>query len=126
MKPIATMNVIPFIDVMLVLLAIVLTTATFVAQGRIPVDLPKAASAVPLESGDPLEITITAEGGLFVDGREQPFDALPGLLGVLDPRVPLVIRVDQAAAFSHFVKVIDPVKAAGLRNVSIVTRQPGP
>ena len=43
MKPMAQINVIPFIDIMLVLLAVVLTTATFVAQGRIPVALPEAA-----------------------------------------------------------------------------------
>jgi biopolymer transport protein ExbD len=43
MKPLSQMNVIPFIDVMLVLLAVVLTTATFVAQGKIPVALPSAS-----------------------------------------------------------------------------------
>jgi biopolymer transport protein ExbD len=49
MKPLSAINVIPFIDIMLVLLAVVLTTATFVAQRRIPVDLPQAYSGVPIE-----------------------------------------------------------------------------
>ena len=44
-KPMASMNVIPFIDIMLVLLVMVLTTATFIRQGIIPVDLPEAKAA---------------------------------------------------------------------------------
>ena len=51
MKPLSQINVIPFIDVMLVLLAVVLTTATFVAQGKIPVSLPGATEAEPLPTG---------------------------------------------------------------------------
>ena len=60
MKPLAQINVIPFIDIMLVLLAVVLTTATFVAQGVIPVSLPEATSADELQRNRPIEITIDA------------------------------------------------------------------
>ena len=64
MRPISTMNVIPFIDVMLVLLAVVLTTATFVAQGKIPVALPDAASADQLPVTQPIEITVSDDGAV--------------------------------------------------------------
>lgn len=123
MKPIATMNVIPFIDIMLVLLAIVLMTATFVAQGRIPVDLPQAASARSERSIDPVEITITADGSIFIDGREQAADSMAERIAGFDSGRRLVIRVDRHAAFEHFIRVIDPVNAAGLKRVSILATQ---
>ena len=66
MKPLSQMNVIPFIDVMLVLLAVVLTTATFVAQGNIPVALPSASQAEALQDLRSLELTIDASGQIFL------------------------------------------------------------
>ena len=62
MRPLAQMNVIPFIDIMLVLLAVVLTTATFVAQGKIPVALPQATQTEPVANEPAVEITIDAAG----------------------------------------------------------------
>ncbi|MDJ0740942.1 MAG: biopolymer transporter ExbD [Gammaproteobacteria bacterium] len=115
------MNVIPFIDVMLVLLAIVLTTATFVAEGRIPVDLPTAPSADPPQAAVAVEIAITADGALHIDGRRQQRAAFVHRLATLEPQTRLLLRVDAAVAFRHFVAVVDALKAAGLRNVSIVT-----
>lgn len=58
MKRFDQINVIPFIDIMLVLLAIVLTTATFVAQGRIPLQLPEAEHAAQPVNEKPMEISI--------------------------------------------------------------------
>jgi len=121
MKPLAQINVIPFIDVMLVLLAIVLTTATFVAQGRIPVDMPSAGSAVPLSTRPALEITLDAAGRLFVDGEASTLDALAATCRDLDAAAPVVLRVDRRSAFEHFVGVVDVLKAATLNNLSILT-----
>jgi len=123
MKPISTMNVIPFIDIMLVLLAVVLTTATFVAQGRIPVALPDAGSAEPLTALETVEITVTEDGRLFVADHERTAGELAEHLGGLDARTPLLLRVDEGAEFRHFVLVIDLMKAQQLNNVSIVTRR---
>lgn len=61
-------NVIPLVDVMLVLLVIVLTTATFVTAGQIPVNLAKAATAGD-QQDTPLIITVTGDGELFVNDR---------------------------------------------------------
>lgn len=122
MKPMSTMNVIPFIDVMLVLLAIVLTTATFVAQGRIPVNLPSAASADPLTPEQSVEIIVADDGTLFIDGQERVRDTLAGYFATLEAHTQIRLKVDEAVAFRHFVGVIDLLKAAGLNNVAIVTR----
>ena len=126
MKPMSTMNVIPFIDVMLVLLAIVLTTATFVAQGRIPVNLPSATSSDPLTPEQSVEVTVADDGTLFVDGQVRESDTLAPFFATLEQRTQIRLRVDEEVAFRHFVGVIDLLKAAGLDNVAIVTRAAAP
>jgi biopolymer transport protein ExbD len=64
-------NVIPLVDVMLVLLVIVLTTATFISTGQVPVELAKAKEA-GAHKDVPLVITMTADGRLFL--TDQPVD----------------------------------------------------
>ena len=125
MKPMSTMNVIPFIDIMLVLLAIVLTTATFVAQGKIPVTLPKASEAQPLQLHQPVELTVSDAGRLFIDGQEATLDSLTQRLAQLHKDTPMLLRIDEKAQFRHFVAIIDLLKAAQLNNVSIATKAPG-
>lgn len=123
MKPLAQINVIPFIDVMLVLLAVVLTTATFVAQGKIPVDLPEARESEPLPRAETLEIVIDAEGNLYFDGAATTRDGLARHLGTLSPQDAVLLRVDGAAEFASFVAVVDELKAKRMQNLSIVTRR---
>ena len=123
MKPLSQMNVIPFIDVMLVLLAVVLTTATFVAQGKIPVALPSASQAESLQDLRSLELTIDASGKIF--WAEQPLSLAQLEQRLLDvgPEDRLRLRVDEATPFRYFVAVVDLLKARGLENLSIVTKQ---
>jgi len=125
-KPLGQINVIPFIDIMLVLLAVVLTTATFVAQGRIPIELPKATQAQVLEEVEVLELHITAAGELYLRDSLVDLQALQEeLLLHAGKSMPVRLRVDASAEFSDFVAVIDLLKGNGFSNVSIVTRQAG-
>lgn len=123
MKPLSTMNVIPFIDIMLVLLAVVLTTATFVAQGKIPLDLPSAPHAQALASEPALEISVTRDGALFVGESPVTTERLASRLTALPVQTRVLLRIDEQAEFRHFVRVIDHLKSRGLNNVSIVTRR---
>jgi biopolymer transport protein ExbD len=129
MKRIDQINVIPFIDIMLVLLAIVLTTATFIAQGRLQIRLPVAASQAKPDQGKPVEIAIDAHGGLFF-GTDGLGAGAPGLaalaprLAELVPDTPIVLRVDGDARFEQFVGVVDRLKARGLDRLTILTRRP--
>jgi biopolymer transport protein ExbD len=122
-------NVIPFIDIMLVLLAIVLTTATFIVEGRLEIKLPEAQSEAPAQLLDPIEIAVDADGGLFVDtqplgtGPEAVASLAPRLEG-LDPATPVSLRVDARARFEHFIAVIDLLKVRELERVTVITRQP--
>ena len=65
LKKFDSINVVPFIDIMLVLLVIVLTTATFVAKGIIPVDLSEGKSSQKLTKNKELTITIKQNGDIF-------------------------------------------------------------
>ena len=123
MKPLAQINVIPFIDIMLVLLAIVLTTATFVAQGKIPVQLPSATQAEPMPSVTTVEIAIDETGVIFFDGEAVVMEGLAERFAPLEATTPILLRVDGRASFEHFVGVIDQLKAYRLENLSIVTRR---
>lgn len=124
MKRFDQINMIPFIDIMLVLLAIVLTTASFISQGLIEVDLPKAeqVSAAP-DDKEPLEIAINAENKLFFKGEALEFDELAPRLENLEPDTFIVLRIDKAAVFQHFVQLIDLLKAKQLNNLSIQAQQ---
>ena len=128
MKRMDQINVIPFIDVMLVLLAIVLTTATFIVEGRLPIRLPAANSQPALAETAPIEIAIDAEGQLFWAGEglgagPMAFTSLEPRLALLGQNTPIVLRVDAQARFEAFVGVVDLLKAKGLDRVSILTRR---
>ncbi len=128
MKRMDQINVIPFIDVMLVLLAIVLTTATFLIEGRLPIRLPGAETqTTPLEV-TPIEIAIAADGQIF--WGNETVGAGPAALAGLEPRfdqlapgTPVVLRVDAQARFEAFIGVVDRLKARGIERVSILTRR---
>ncbi|ULA62195.1 MAG: Biopolymer transport protein ExbD [Nitrospira sp.] len=111
-------NVIPLVDVMLVLLVIVLTTATFISTGQVPVELAKAKSAN--EHKDvPLVITLTADGHLFLNDRPVVADGLTASL-TSHPRESLVVvRADRVTILERFVGVVDEVRGLGFRQVSL-------
>jgi len=121
-KKFDSINVIPFIDIMLVLLVIVLTTATFIAKGSIPLDLPKASSKkeLPLKK---IEISITKDGKIFYNSKEVDFKELEELILNINKKDNIVIRSDKESKFEYFVKVIDLLKNKDLNNITIVTRR---
>ena len=111
-------NVIPLVDVMLVLLVIVLTTATFISTGQIPVNLAKAK-----EAGDrkdvPVVVTLTATGDLFLNDRPIPADGLKAVL-LAHPRESLVVvRADKVTVLERFVAVVDEIHGLGFQSVSL-------
>ncbi len=129
MKRIDQINVIPFIDIMLVLLAIVLTTATFIAEGRLQIRLPVADGQPTAAPVKPVEIAIDADGGLFfrtdaLGAGPNGLAALGTQLDALAPETAIVLRVDSQARFEQFVGVVDRLKARGLDRLTILTRRP--
>jgi biopolymer transport protein ExbD len=94
-KKFDSINVVPFIDIMLVLLVIVLTTATFVAKGMIPIDLSDAKSSTKLTKNDPLTISITKNKELFFNKTKISKEALVENLLKYKPSTPIKINCDK-------------------------------
>lgn len=117
-------SVIPFIDIMLVLLAIVLTTATFIVNRQLDIELPEARSASPVPSESGFTLTIDREGVVYQDDEPLSVKALEQRLRDFSDTTPIVLRVDSAAAFGRFVAVIDVLKANRLNNLSIIAQHP--
>jgi len=117
-RDIDQINVIPLVDVMLVLLVIVLTTATFISSGQIPVNLAKAK-----EVGDrkdtPIVITLTADGALFLNDRAVPEGGLQGALTAEPRESAVVVRADKVTLLERFVSVVDEVRGLGFQQVSL-------
>ena len=122
MKRIDTINVIPFIDIMLVLLAIVLTTATFITHGRIQVELPVATEGDPPQHKDTTTITIDRHAQLFYDDTLVTTEQLEGRLDKLRTNAPIILKVDRQVSFGHFIEIIDRLKERKLETFSIVTK----
>jgi biopolymer transport protein ExbD len=117
-REIDQINVIPLVDVMLVLLVIVLTTATFISAGQIPVNLAKAK-----EVGDrkdvPIVITLTADGKLYVNDRATEDGGLPMALAAQSHESAVVVRADKVTLLERFVAVVDEVRGLGFQHISL-------
>ncbi len=111
-------NVIPLVDIMLVLLVIVLTTATFITTGQIPVNLAKASSASERHDR-PIIVTVTAEGGLFVDDHPLVDAALETALQDRGRESPVLVRADKVTKLERFVGIVDRVRTMGFQQVSL-------
>lgn len=111
-------NVIPLVDVMLVLLVIVLTTATFISTGQVPVELAKAKEAND-HKDVPVVITITADGSLFLNDRPVAEEGLKIVLDTHPRESSVVVRADRVTVLERFVGVVDEVKGLGFRQVSL-------
>jgi biopolymer transport protein ExbD len=115
-------NVIPFVDIMLVLLTIVLTTSTFIATGGIAVQLPKA-SRNSEETLKVRTIEIDRKGTIYFTGAPITIPALKETLKPLDRNSPFLIRADRDLQLQTFVDVLDTVKNSGFQKVSLQTER---
>lgn len=118
----ADINVIPFIDIMLVLLTIVLTTATFIAGGSIPVNLPKAEQGSATEPG--LLVEIDQNGTIHFQGQVCDRETLRSTLATEDRQRPLLIRADRAVVLQSFVDVLSTIRELGFTTMSLQTETP--
>lgn len=115
-------NVIPFIDIMLVLLAIVLTTATFIAGGSIPINLPDAEQSGANEPG--LVVEIDRDGTVHFQGQACDRETLKAALLQEDRQRPLLIRADRGVVLQSFVDVLSTVRELGFTTMSLQTETP--
>jgi biopolymer transport protein ExbD len=117
-RDIDQINIIPLVDVMLVLLVIVLTTTTFISTGQIPVNLAKA-KAVGDRKDVPIIITLTADGALFLNDKPVAEGGLPAALTSESRDSAVVVRADKVTLLEKFVAVVDEVRGLGFQQVSL-------
>ena len=116
------LNIVPFIDIMLVLLAIVLSISTFIAQGKIAVDLPSASSAEQIKEDEKkVSVVIDKDNKFFIDDVEISDTELKDKLNAVDIKTLIELKSDKNAKFDSFVKVIDILKEKGHENFAIQT-----
>ena len=116
------LNIVPFIDIMLVLLAIVLSISTFIAQGKIAVDLPSANSTEQIKEDEKkVSVVIDKDNKFFIDDAEISEDELKDKLNAIDTKTLVQLKSDKNAKFESFVKVIDILKEKGHENFASQT-----
>jgi biopolymer transport protein TolR len=128
-RPMAEINVTPFVDVMLVLLIIFMVAAPLLTVG-VPVELPKtAAGALPVDQEEPLTITVTADGGVQIQTTETPIEELVARLrGIAAERESdrVFLRADGSVAYEQVMQVMGALNAGGFSNIGLVTDIGGP
>ena len=126
-KLMSEINVVPYIDVMLVLLVIFMITAPLLSQG-VKVDLPKAA-AQPVDSQDreTLVVTVDREGRYFLDDRRIAPEELSRKVAAIlraRPQTPVLIRGDRRSSYGEVVKAMTLLQSAGAPSVGLLTEPP--
>jgi len=131
-RPVSEINVVPYIDVMLVLLVIFMITAPLLTQG-VKVELPKVASeTIDSQQKEPLVATVDASGNFYLNVGEdpdQPVDAdtlVQRVAAVLrhQPGTPVLVRGDSQAQYGTVVTVMALLQKAGAPSVGLVTESP--
>jgi biopolymer transport protein TolR len=132
-KPMSEINVVPLIDVMLVLLIVFMVTAPLITQG-IKVDLPQA-EAETIDNDDlSLVVQINAEGQYFISlGEEESPEPVPveqigedvAKIMNANPSVPVFVEADASIAHGVVVKLYSTLEQAGVENIRIITQPPG-
>ena len=132
-KLVAEINVVPYIDVMLVLLIVFMETAPLLMQG-VKVELPQAPSA-PLDDKDkePLIVSVKSDGSYYLDigNGKNVQEALPSIIEKVakvlrqQPKTPVLVWGDARVDYGVVVKLMSDLQNAGAPSVGLVTEPPG-
>ena len=122
-QPFAEINITPMVDVMLVLLVIFMVAAPMMTTG-VSVDLPQTKASPVSGQDEPLAISITADGKIFVQKQEIAIEALQEKLKAIagekkDTRI--FVRGDKTVDYGRIMAVVGEVNAAGFSKVALIT-----
>lgn len=128
-RPMAEINVTPFVDVMLVLLIIFMVAAPLMTVG-VPIELPKtAAGALPSEAEEPLTVTIDADGRISIQTTETAAEELVTKLQAIAAErdsAKVYLRADGSVSYEQVVQVMGALNAGGFSDIGLVTDVGGP
>jgi biopolymer transport protein TolR len=125
-KLMAEINVVPYIDVSLVLLVIFMITAPLLTQG-VDVQLPQAAAKPMPEETEPVVVTVTADGDLYIDkDRKSPEEVQAYAVAVRNrnKEARFMVRGDANAQYRYIVKAMVLLQQAGVPSVGMITEPP--
>lgn len=120
-EPIAEINIVPFVDIILVVLIIFMVTTPFIMKPSINVSLPKAGKGDDTAPSE-LTVSIAASGSLFLNGKltdEAAITAYSRQLSAKRPDVQAIISADKSVPHGKVVTVIDSVKGGGVKRFAI-------
>lgn len=116
------LNIVPFIDIMLVLLAIVLSISTFIAQGEIKIDIPKAKSQESKEKKR-VEVLIDKQNRIYFENQPLDLQGLKSKLEGIKKEQLIVLVSDKDSRFEGFVKILELLQEKGHENFAIGTHK---
>lgn len=127
-KPMSEINVVPYIDVMLVLLIIFMVTEPMLTQG-VKVDLPQAqVKKIPQSNQKPLIVTVNQQGKYFINRNNEENALMPNKLSEVvattltqDQNKQAYVRGDKNASYAQVVEVMVLLKKAGVASIGLVT-----
>jgi biopolymer transport protein TolR len=122
-RPMAEINVTPFVDVMLVLLIVFMVTAPLLTVG-VPVDLPKTKAQALSQDREPLTVSLRRDGSIYLQNtRVSDDDLVPKLTAIAangyDQRI--FVRGDKAVDYGRVMEVMAKISAAGFTHIGLVT-----
>lgn len=118
------LNIVPFIDIMLVLLAIVLSISTFIAYGHIKVEPPKSQIAQSKSNNtEKILISIDAQDIFYLDDKAVSLDELENKIASLDKSNLVELKADKNSKFDSFIQLINLLKAQNHDNFQIITQK---
>jgi biopolymer transport protein TolR len=125
-------NVVPYIDVMLVLLIIFMITAPLLSQG-VKIDLPQVPSEpLPASDSDPVIVSVDAAGNFFInygENQDQPVspEALVNRVSALvkyRPKLPVLVKGDTDVNYGRVVQAMALLQGAGVKGIGLITEAP--
>ena len=123
-KPFSEINVTPFVDVMLVLLIIFMVTAPLLTVG-VQVDLPESNADSIQTNDEPLEITISKNGDIFIQETEINIkELIPKLIAITDNRLDtkIYVRGDEIINYGKVMRVLGELSGSGFSKVALITK----
>ncbi len=123
-KPFSEINVTPFVDVMLVLLIIFMVTAPLLTVG-VQVDLPESNADSLQSDNEPLELTISKDGSIFIQETEINIkELIPKLIAITDNRLDtkIYVRGDEIINYGKVMRVLGELSGSGFSKVALITK----
>jgi len=120
-ETIAEINIVPLVDIVLVVLIIFMVAAPLVMQPKIDISLPKSSSTDIDKSKKPMKVVVGSKGELFVDNKPMSIDELGAESRVQvgkNPDVSAILVADKAVTLEMVTQIIDTVKSQGLKKVA--------